>query len=150
MWVWNFRQSMLPSPWNWHNRRKKLRDGIEKPYSSEPLDTATPSAWSFSGCLFCEPINSLVLSRLNEFFPTGKRDIIYLSHMVRTDYCSSCVCVHVCAQLCPTLCDLMDFSPLGSYVHGILQARILEWVAIPYSRGSSWPRDRICTSCTGR
>ena len=40
------------------------------------------------------------------------------------------------------LCDPMDCSPLGSTFHGILQARILEWVAIPFSRGSSQPRDR--------
>ena len=53
----------------------------------------------------------------------------------------------VCAQLCPTLCSHMDYSPSGSSVHGVLQARILEWVAISYSRGSSWPRDRICISC---
>ena len=39
------------------------------------------------------------------------------------------------AQLCPILCDLMDYT-----VHEILQARILEWVAIPFSRGSSQPR----------
>ena len=38
------------------------------------------------------------------------------------------------AQLCPTLCDLMDCSPLGSSVREILQIRILEWVAIPFSR----------------
>ena len=43
-------------------------------------------------------------------------------------------------QLCPTLCDLMDYSPLGSVVHGILQARILEWVAVPFTKGSSPPR----------
>ena len=42
-------------------------------------------------------------------------------------------------QLCPTLCDPMDCSPLGSSIHGIFQARILEWVAISFSRGSSWP-----------
>ena len=41
----------------------------------------------------------------------------------------------------------MDCSPLGSSVHGILQARILEWVAIPFSKGSSWPRDQIWISC---
>ena len=44
-------------------------------------------------------------------------------------------------QLCLTLCEPMDRGPPGSSVHGILQARILEWVAIPSSRGSSWPRD---------
>ena len=47
----------------------------------------------------------------------------------------------------------MDYSPPGSAVHGILQARILEWVAISSSRGSSWPRDWTCLSylsCIGR
>ena len=46
-----------------------------------------------------------------------------------------------CFPKCPTLCDPTDCGPPGSSVHGILQARILEWVAIPFSRGSSWPRD---------
>jgi len=45
------------------------------------------------------------------------------------------------AQSCPTLCDPMDCSLPGSSVHGILQARILEWVAIPFSRGSSQSKD---------
>ena len=45
------------------------------------------------------------------------------------------------AQLCPTLCYSMDYSPPGPSVHGIFQARILEWVAIPFSRGSSQPTD---------
>ena len=44
----------------------------------------------------------------------------------------------------------MDFSPPGSVVPGILQARLLEWVDISSSRGSSWPRDQIHVSCTGR
>ena len=52
-----------------------------------------------------------------------------------------CVCVCVCAQSCLTLCNLKDCSPPGSSVHGILQARTLEWVAISSSRGSSRPRD---------
>ena len=46
----------------------------------------------------------------------------------------------------PTLCDTVDSSLPGSSVHGILQARILEWVAISFSRGSSQPRDRTCVS----
>ena len=50
-------------------------------------------------------------------------------------------------QLCPTLCELVDCSPPGSSVHGILQARILEWIAMPSSRGPSQPRDRTCISC---
>ena len=56
--------------------------------------------------------------------------------------CAKIVCVRVLVtQSCPTLCDPMDCSPPGSSVHGILQARILEWVAIPSSRVSPWPRD---------
>ena len=51
------------------------------------------------------------------------------------------------AQSCLTLCDPMDCSPPGSSVHGILQARILEWVAIPFSRGSSQPRGQTQVSC---
>ena len=49
-------------------------------------------------------------------------------------------------QSCLTLCNPMDCSPPGSSVHGILQARILEWVAISFSRGSSQPRDRTQVS----
>ena len=52
-----------------------------------------------------------------------------------------CVCVCACPQLCPTLCYLVDYSPPASSVHGILQARILERVAISFSRGSSRLRD---------
>ena len=52
------------------------------------------------------------------------------------------------AQLCLILCDPMDCSLPGSdsSAHGILQARILEWVAIPFSRRSSWPRGQTCAS----
>ena len=67
------------------------------------------------------------------FFPQGQHRV--------------CVCASVCAQLCPTLCDPMDYGPPGTSFHGILQERILEWVAISFSRGSSQPRDRTCVSC---
>ena len=50
------------------------------------------------------------------------------------------------AQSCPTLCNPMDCSPPGSSLHGILQARILEWVAMPFSRRSSQPRDQTPVS----
>ena len=55
-------------------------------------------------------------------------------------------CVLV-AQLCPTLCDPMYCSPPGSSVHGIFQARILEWVAISFSRGYFQPRNQTQASC---
>ena len=54
--------------------------------------------------------------------------------------------VLVC-QLCPTLCNPMDCSLLSSFVYEILQVRILEWVAIPFSKGSFWPRDQTWVSC---
>ena len=81
--------------------------------------------------------------------------------MVRatSTYRTVCVCVCVCVhlhsvtQLCMILCDPMDCSVSGSCVHGILQARILEQVAISCSSGSSPPRDWTqvsCLSCLGR
>ena len=51
------------------------------------------------------------------------------------------------AQSCLTLCDPMDCSLSGSSVHGIFQARVLEWIAISFSRGPSRPRNRTWVSC---
>ena len=50
-------------------------------------------------------------------------------------------------QSCPTLCNPIDCSPPDFSVHGVLQAKILEWVAMPSSRGSSQLRDWTCISC---
>ena len=58
-----------------------------------------------------------------------------------------CMCVLV-TQSCPTLCNPMDHSLPGSSVHGILQARRLQWVVMPFSSGSSRPRDQIHGFCT--
>ena len=73
-------------------------------------------------------------------FPTPK------SHLTK-----ACMCAQL-LQLCLTLCNPLDCSPLGFSVHGILQPRILEWVVIPSSRGYSQPRDWThvsCISCIG-
>ena len=62
-----------------------------------------------------------------------------------------CVLSDKSLQSCPTLCDPMDCSPPVSSVHRILQARILEWVTMPSSRGSSQSRDQtlsLCGFCT--
>ena len=69
------------------------------------------------------------------------RSTYYVSHLC------VCACVHVHAQLCLTLCDPLYCSLPGSSVHGILQARILEWVAMPSPRGPSPRRDQTCISC---
>ena len=66
-------------------------------------------------------------------------------------HCSMCVCL--IAELCLILCDPRDCSPPSSSVHGIFQARMLEWVAISFSRGFSQPRDQTrvsCVSCIDR
>ena len=56
----------------------------------------------------------------------------------------------MCAQSCPALCDPMDYSPPGSSVHGIFQARILKELPFPSLGGSSLHRTRTCISCIGR
>ena len=61
-----------------------------------------------------------------------------------------CHCNVLITQSCLTLCDPMDYSLPGSSVHGVLQERILEWVAIPFFRGSSQPRDQSQISCIAR
>ena len=61
-------------------------------------------------------------------------------------YTLSCKKESESAQLCPTLCDPMDYSLPGSSVHEIFQAVVLEWIAISFPRGSSQPRDRTWVS----
>ena len=63
-------------------------------------------------------------------------------HGLSSQYSGSCSCEVKVAQLCPTLCISMNYT-----VHGILQARILEWIAFPFSRGSFRPRNRTGVSC---
>ena len=72
----------------------------------------------------------------------------YIRKCERDIYIYMYVCIYICVcvytqllQSCPILCDPVDCSLPSSSVHGILQARILMWVAISFSRGSSWPPD---------
>ena len=82
--------------------------------------------------------------------------LIQLTFSVTPSYLDSCeFIVFMCSvpQSCLTLCEPMDCSLPGSSVHGILQARTLEWVARPSPRGSSQPKDQThvsCVSCIGR
>ena len=64
---------------------------------------------------------------------------------IKKIYSQPSVCV--LTQSCPTLCDPIDCNPPGSSVNGISQARMLEWVTVSYSKGSSWPRDQTRVSC---
>ena len=76
------------------------------------------------------------------FFDT----ILFLLHKYLDIELWGCIVKVKVTQLCSTLCDLMDHSLPGSSVHGILQARILEWVAIPFSSRSSRSRDQTRVS----
>ena len=99
------------------------------------------------GCLF-----SLAGGNPNHSDPTWTPGIVLSNPLfsVTSSYVYSDFEVKV-AQSCLILCDSTDCSPTGSSVRGILQARILQWVAIPFFRGSSQPRDRTQGSCiTGK
>ena len=91
--------------------------------------------FSLSTHKFCKPNLVITLSDFYHFFRVTMKVKVLV------------------AQLCLILCNPMDCSPPGSSVHGILQARILEWIAIPSSRGSSQPSDQTHIShisSTGR
>ena len=87
-------------------------------------------------------------ARMPKTLPLPPQTSLYFwSHSANVCVCScacACMCVCVCvlvAQFCLILCDPMDCGSSGSSVHGILQPRRLEWLAIPFSRGTSQPRD---------
>ena len=73
---------------------------------------------------------------------SGEGGALFLPRLRAWELCESEV-----AQSCLTLCDPMDCSLCGSSIHGIFQARVLEWVAIAFSRGSFQPRDQPLVSC---
>ena len=108
------------------------RNGNPLQYSC--LENACYTPW---GCKESEQVKQLsmhaicfVLDRIVRFQVTG-----VLSNKLDGKFCCSVF------RPCPTLCDSMDYSLPGSSVHGVFQARILEWVAMPSSRESSQPRD---------
>ena len=81
--------------------------------------------------------------------------LVYLCYQMGLSYRLSfiaitftlCIPQVLVTQRCPTLCDPMDCNSSGTSVHGIIQARILEWVATSFSSESSKPRDWACVSC---
>ena len=112
--------------------QKRILEQVAISYSRK---SSRPRDWTCVSCVSC----------------TG-RQILY--HRTTWDphvYINICVCVCLCvcvcvyglvAKSCPTLCDPMDCSPWGSSILRIFQAGILEWVVIPFSRGSLWSRDQ--------
>ena len=108
-----------------------------EPYSMQPFRLAS-FTWQnvFKIHLYLSSFNSSVLL-ITEFILLYGCTMVCLPVHLQKDSLIPSVLV---AQSCLTLCDPMDCGPPGSSVHGIFQARILEWVAIPFSRGSFQPR----------
>ena len=77
--------------------------------------------------------------------PSNETELKFLTALLMYKLLNLSVCS--VSQSCPTPCNSVDCILPSYSVHGIFQTRILKWVAIPSSRGSSWPRDRTCVSC---
>ena len=99
-----------------------------------PNTTLSCLPWAYSG------LPSFSLKCRIQYWIIILQGVIYF-------YCYHHHCCCLIAKSCPTLCNPMDCSPPSLSVHGISQERILEWVAISFSRGSSWTRDQIWISC---
>ena len=117
-----------------------LRDGMEREVGGRVRmgNTCTPMADSYEcmAVLFVGPLTEVI--QYSSAWYSDPSSPGYLP-----DTKSPCRQWVLClvSQSCPTLCIPMDCSLPGSSVHGIFQARILEWVVIPFSRGTSQPRD---------
>ena len=110
----------------------------------------SPSSFSSSTSLSKRCLKIATFSASHPFSPTHTRILVCVFFSVSKAPFSlwpnmkSCVSRSIVSH---SLCDPVDCSLPGSSLHGILQARILEWVAIPFCRGSSQPRDRTQVSC---
>ena len=93
----------------------------------------------------CSP--AALLSGMSDLFNAPATWGVVLVHPIFLVCLFYVVCVCVLTQLCLTLCNPMDCSLPDSSVHGIFQARILEWVTISHSRRSCQPTDQTCISC---
>ena len=99
------------------------------------------SSWTLCMLSLCllHPANSCLAFRTQTLVSAGN----YFDYVpaLQDGHPSYMLSSFLVTQLCPTLCNPMDCSPSGSSIYGIFQARILEWVAMSFSRGSSQPRD---------
>ena len=125
----------------------------ESPWTEEPVrlqfmgshrvryDWVTKHAWVFYVCLFYRWKNWGTV-RISNFSKMIKLISSRSMKQIGDILDPRSMLLVLVTQSCPILCDPVDYSPPGSSVFGILQARILEWVAMPFSRGPSQPRDR--------
>ena len=113
-------------------------------------DSLMAMGYPTAECLLSFGIPYTTLKSFLKFCFAGRYTCYYWENCTLRSIDLRCACTNlwallsawVCmpAQSCPTACDPVDCSPPGSSVHGTSQARILEWVAISFSEGSSWPR----------
>ena len=138
------------------SQSKLCLKGLLKPYKAVFQVLWVPGNLPFSLRAVTDPV-------ISSFLPCEERPLCedgwchtkpirswgsaHLSFLTWKWHANSQCCTSEATQSCPTLCDPMDCSPTGSSVRGIFQARVLEWVAISFSRGSSQPRDWTQVSC---
>ena len=114
--------------------------GWEDPLEKEMATQSSIRAWEIPWTEEPGGLQSLGLQRVGHHWTTNTYFLCLCILLTVGTFGGVCVLV---AQLCLTVCNLP-----GSSVHGVLQARIMEWIAIPFSRDSSWPRDWTQVSCT--
>ena len=128
-----------------------MGNSARKVHTGSPCSSSRRKPWGWWVC----NCGSLCCSRSKSrsiFYRLPRAALSETSNNDSLRYHSFSACVHA-QLLCRdslTVCDPVDCSPSGSSVHGILQARILKWVAMPSSRGSSPPKDQTRVSCVTR
>ena len=132
----------------WNAGSQEDAGGAEQASSLFPRGGLTPLL--LCGCESGEQKSCSVSEEVSSWGSWGQETKCSHPMWIIREY-TGCAALSSVAQTCLTLGDPMDCSPPGSSVHGILQAGILEWAAMPSSRGSSQPRDRTqVSSTTGR
>ena len=130
-----------------HHRAQALGHGLQEVWHLGPVGSVVvvPGFWNTGLAVVA---HGLSCSRAcGIFLDQGSKSCLqhWQANSLPLSYQGSPACL--VAQSCPNFCDSTDHSPPGSSIHGILQARMPEWVAISICRGSSQPRDWTCVSC---
>ena len=145
-----------------HKGSPRILEWVAYPFSS---GSSWPRNWTRVSCIAGGFLTNWVISKAQKSHKTKLKKLLHINLLVKRksvrkgmkfffrQYFRNSKDMkkkmwNEVAQSCLTLCDPMDCSLLCSPVHGIFQARILEWVAISLSRGSSWPRDQTQVSRT--